>query len=455
MPRTWVPRGVATSLLCLAACCLTALSPRSAAAKTFSFPHVLETSGRITNTQNTFDTQFFMTYSGGVAGSPDGEGATVDLYVFDQVTGQPMRSATGADVCNPCMYSLGNGAAGSPPRKRTVVLDSEITAKGGFRDPTMAGFAIAVINGDVGNVNLTAAVVNAKTSAQDLGAIMVLPPQELCPGGVPTGTQDAAAGSPCLGPTINTHVFPHILERPGTIGTTPYTFDTQLFMIYCGGLAGIPGSGGAIAHLYLFDEATGGPLQSGTADVCNPCTVELGDGAQGTATPRKRVLRIDDLIMAAGGFGGAAEKLGFGVVVVTGADPDNVRGMAFVTNAKSSALDLAVFVFEPQPLEAVALAAVPADAPGSIEMLRAAPNPALDGMNLSFRLARAADVELEIFDSQGRRVASLFKGRREAGTHSVRWDRRDGTGRTLGAGMYFGRLRAGDGSGMTRLVLVP
>lgn len=395
-----------------------------------------------------------MTYSGGVAGSPDGGGATVDLYVFDQTTGQLMRSMGGAAVCNPCTYELGKGGAGMSPRKRTVVLDSEITAKGGFPSPTVAGFAIAVINGDVGNVNITSAIVNAKTSDSDLGAIMVLPPQELCPGGVPTATQDAAAGSPCLGPTINTHVFPHILERPGTIGTTPYTFDTQLFVVYSEVWLEFRGAAEPSRDLYLFDEETG-PLQSGTGvDVCNPCTVELGDGGQGSATPRQRALRIDDLnggrrLRTGGG------KLGYGIVVVSGANPSNVRGMAFVTNARSSPLDLSVFVFEPQPLEAVALVAVSPDVPGSIEMLRAAPNPALDGMNLSFRLARAADVELEIFDSQGRRVASVFQGRREAGTHSFRWDRRDGTGRALGAGMYFGRLRAGDGSGMTRLVLVP
>jgi hypothetical protein len=148
-------------------------------AKTVVFPHALEVSGRITNTQNTFDTQFFMTYSGGLAGSPAGAGATVDLYVFDQVTGQPLKATGGANVCNPCSYALGTDASsGAAPRKRTVVLDSEITAKGGFPSAVVLGFAIAVINGDVGNVNITSAVTNAKTSSLDL-AVFVFDPQPL------------------------------------------------------------------------------------------------------------------------------------------------------------------------------------------------------------------------------------------------------------------------------------
>jgi hypothetical protein len=148
-------------------------------AKTVVFPHMLEASGRIINTQNTFDTQIFMTYSGGLAGSPAGAGAQVELYFFDQTTGQPVKSASNQNVCNPCTYALGTDAGnGAAPRKRTVVLDSEITAKGGFPSNVVLGFGIAVITGDVGNVNITSAVSNAKTSASDL-AVFVFEPQPL------------------------------------------------------------------------------------------------------------------------------------------------------------------------------------------------------------------------------------------------------------------------------------
>jgi len=142
-------------------------------AKTLVFPHALEVSGRITNTNNTFDTQFFMTYSGGLVGSPSsGVPTSVDLYVFGQGDGQPLKSATGVAVCNPCNYPLGDNTDAARPRKRTVVLDAEITGKGGFPSQVVLGFAIAVINGDVGNVNITSAVTNAKSSSLDLAVFV-------------------------------------------------------------------------------------------------------------------------------------------------------------------------------------------------------------------------------------------------------------------------------------------
>jgi hypothetical protein len=149
-------------------------------AKTLVFPHALEVSGRISNTQNTFDTQFFMTYSGGLANSPAGTGAVVSLYFFDQRDGQPLKGSNGNIICAPCDYQLGTGGeTDAAPRKRTVVMDAEITTRGGgFPRAVVLGFAIAVINGDVGNVNITSAVSNAKTSALDL-AVFVFDPQPL------------------------------------------------------------------------------------------------------------------------------------------------------------------------------------------------------------------------------------------------------------------------------------
>ena len=48
---------------------------------------------------------------------------------------------------------------------------------------------------------------------------------------------------------------------------------------------------------------------------------------------------------------------------------------------------------------------------------------------------QGADVELEVFDLLGRRVATLARGSYPAGTHEFRWIRR------ATAGMYFARLR--------------
>jgi hypothetical protein len=134
----------------------------------FVVPHVLEMAGKITNTTFTFDTSFFMTYVAGLAGAPGGTGATVDLYLFSQSTGQPLQSATLQDVCNPCSYVLGpSGAA----RKRVVTVDDEIVARGGFASGVALAYAILVVGGDAANVNITSAIINAKTSAFDLDVV--------------------------------------------------------------------------------------------------------------------------------------------------------------------------------------------------------------------------------------------------------------------------------------------
>ena len=77
------------------------------------------------------------------------------------------------------------------------------------------------------------------------------------------------------------------------------------------------------------------------------------------------------------------------------------------------------------------------------------PNPARTH-TLSFGLPVANDVELAVFDLAGRRLATLARGTFTAGTHTATWDGRDGSGRTLGAGVYFYRLTVGDQEFTTR-----
>src|SRR6185436_15836822 len=120
----WHPGDLRThrSLILL---CLMTLSTCIAPGKTFILPHVLETSGRISDTPYTFDTTLFITYNASLTGKDTGS-ATVEFYLYDGATGELMRSQ-GGDVCGPCTYNL-NGRQ----RKVSVRLDDLITAKGGF-----------------------------------------------------------------------------------------------------------------------------------------------------------------------------------------------------------------------------------------------------------------------------------------------------------------------------------
>jgi hypothetical protein len=66
------------------------------------------------------------------------------------------------------------------------------------------------------------------------------------------------------------------------------------------------------------------------------------------------------------------------------------------------------------------------------------PNPARQQATLSYALTEVTEVSLEVYDLLGRRVATLARGRKEAGRHSKKLDVSD-----LSSGVYFGRLEVG------------
>lgn len=73
-----------------------------------------------------------------------------------------------------------------------------------------------------------------------------------------------------------------------------------------------------------------------------------------------------------------------------------------------------------------------------------APNPVLTGTSFQYTLPQASDVSLEVYNTLGQRVATVFRGMRTAGVHTVTWDGLSHRGTTLPAGSYVYRLRAGD-----------
>ena len=63
-------------------------------------------------------------------------------------------------------------------------------------------------------------------------------------------------------------------------------------------------------------------------------------------------------------------------------------------------------------------------------------------VDLSFTLARAGDIELALYDPQGRRVRSLARGWHPAGPGAAFWDGKRADGSQASNGVYFVRLRA-------------
>ncbi len=77
------------------------------------------------------------------------------------------------------------------------------------------------------------------------------------------------------------------------------------------------------------------------------------------------------------------------------------------------------------------------------------PNPFNPATTLSFSLPKAGRVSLVIYDIQGRAVARLVDGWRQAGIYRVAFDASD-----LASGVYIYRFKAGEFKECGKMVLV-
>ncbi len=85
---------------------------------------------------------------------------------------------------------------------------------------------------------------------------------------------------------------------------------------------------------------------------------------------------------------------------------------------------------------------------------RAFPSPASIGATIPFSIAGAGHVSVQVFDLSGRVVATLANEEMNAGNYGLTWDLSDGTGTQVPAGIYHVRVRSGDFTGVTNLVVV-
>ncbi len=83
--------------------------------------------------------------------------------------------------------------------------------------------------------------------------------------------------------------------------------------------------------------------------------------------------------------------------------------------------------------------------PRNARLQQNVPNPFNPKTTLRFELPSAGAVDLVVYDAQGRQVRGLLSGERyPAGPSSVVWNGRDDQGRSVGSGVYFYRLTAGE-----------
>jgi hypothetical protein len=105
-------------------------------------------------------------------------------------------------------------------------------------------------------------------------------------------------------------------------------------------------------------------------------------------------------------------------------------------------LDAVDYVLRDNRGQELARAKIPAAAWG-LRLAQASPNPFNPRTHVAFELAEAGHVDLDIYDSRGRHVATLVNGRRTAGMHEEVFNGVDDNGRELGSGVYHLRLESG------------
>ena len=97
--------------------------------------------------------------------------------------------------------------------------------------------------------------------------------------------------------------------------------------------------------------------------------------------------------------------------------------------------------------------------PAETALLRNYPNPFNPETWIPYQLAHAADVTLTIYDTEGVMVRQLDLGYQQAGyytnrTRAAYWDGRNHLGESVGSGIYFYQLRAGDYSTTRKMVIL-
>ncbi|MDH3891679.1 MAG: T9SS type A sorting domain-containing protein [candidate division Zixibacteria bacterium] len=92
--------------------------------------------------------------------------------------------------------------------------------------------------------------------------------------------------------------------------------------------------------------------------------------------------------------------------------------------------------------------------PDTYSLAQNYPNPFNPNTTISYRLPKAQQVTLEIYNINGRRVTTLVDGQQSAGEHSVEWNATDDSGASVASGVYFYRLTAGEFSQSKKMSLV-
>src|SRR3989442_8917652 len=100
---------------------------------------------------------------------------------------------------------------------------------------------------------------------------------------------------------------------------------------------------------------------------------------------------------------------------------------------------------------------IPVEAQARLEfrLVQVGPNPGSGPVRIAFAVKHAAAIEIDVFDVQGRKVASPGRGVWPAGAHAVEWNGLTRNGEATPAGLYLIRYAYPGGEDRRRLVGLP
>jgi len=88
-------------------------------------------------------------------------------------------------------------------------------------------------------------------------------------------------------------------------------------------------------------------------------------------------------------------------------------------------------------------------APAVFAVAQNSPNPFNPNTSITFTLAKAGKVTVDVFNSAGQKVDTIASGMMTAGSHSVTWN-----ASKFSAGVYFCTIKAGDHSRTVKMTLL-
>ncbi|NOY57549.1 MAG: T9SS type A sorting domain-containing protein, partial [Calditrichaeota bacterium] len=82
--------------------------------------------------------------------------------------------------------------------------------------------------------------------------------------------------------------------------------------------------------------------------------------------------------------------------------------------------------------------------PKKFDLSQNYPNPFNPATTIRYQLPQVSKVQLQIYNIMGQLVRTLVDGEKEPGYHAVTWDGHNNTGMSVGSGIYYYRLIAGE-----------